>query len=178
MRQIDLEEVALSLGSLTEEWGRAICQAAAHCMTERSHASGVELCSEGMGSPNFSVNWAPFKDAAKVEATWSDLQVAVEHGAYAIALATIDVEYGLKVVQRSAKGTGFDFWVRDPAKPGILMQGAERVEVSGILSGTKSDVSGRLGEKLKQMNQSSSMGLPGHAVVVEFGRPLVKAAKT
>ncbi|MGV7167663.1 hypothetical protein [Xanthomonas citri] len=176
-RQIDLDQVAPFLGNLTKEWGAAICQAAAHCMTENSHASGVELHSDGMGTPNFEVSWAPFNDPEKVSATWFDLQVAVEHGAYAIALATIDVEYGLKVVHRSAKGTGFDFWVRDPAKTGFLMQDAECVEVSGILSGTRSTVSGRLAEKLNQMNQSSSPGLPGHAVVVEFGVPQVKAAK-
>lgn len=177
MRQIDLDQVPSSLGLLTKEWGEAICQAAAHCMTENAHASGVELRSDGMGLPNFKILWAPFKDATKVKATWFDAQVAVEHGAYAIALAAIDIQYGLKVVQRSAKGTGFDFWVKDPAKTGFLMQGAERVEISGILSGTKSDVSGRLTEKIRQMDQSASMKLPGHAVVVEFGAPQVKAAK-
>lgn len=177
MRQIDLDQVAPSLGSLTEEWGAAICQAAAHCMTEKTHNSGVELHSSGMGLPNFEVSWAPFRDAVRVKATWFDSQVAVEHGAYAIALATIDIQYGLKVVQRSAKGTGFDFWVRDPSKAGLMMQGAERVEVSGILNGTKSQVTGRLNEKIKQMDQSAFMGLPGHAVVVEFGAPQISAVK-
>jgi hypothetical protein len=77
---------------------------------------------------------------------------------------------GYEVVERSKKGTGFDYWLAERNSSGLLFQGLARLEVSGVLSGTSSDLSRRVSQKKKQTEVSDGL-LPAIIVVVEFGKP-------
>lgn len=100
---------------------------------------------------------------------WADISEAVEHGAYAFALLLAPQITGHSVLQRSSKGTGFDYWLGD-ASP-LPFDKKARLEVSGIGSGTDTDVQRRIAQKKTQTHQSRSSGLKGFVAVTEFSVP-------
>jgi hypothetical protein len=76
----------------------------------------------------------------------------------------------LEVVERSRKGTGFDYWLGPKGENSDLFQRTARMEVSGIGSGGAGTVSAREKEKMKQTSVSDG-ALPAYIVIVEFGTP-------
>lgn len=106
-------------------------------------------------------------------ASWADTQELTEKAACGFAILLIK-SCGWKVVGRSRKGTGFDYWIAREGQPSEDFQNAWRLEVSGIQNGTPYDVKKRLAEKLKQTKQSdNSTVTPAVAVVAEFGKPVL-----
>lgn len=82
-------------------------------------------------------------------------------------------------MERSAKGTGIDYWLGDDAE-GPPFQNKARLEVSGILraeGNVETVVSGRVRAKQRQTQRSSGT-LPACVVVVEFGSPLAEVQVT
>jgi hypothetical protein len=79
-------------------------------------------------------------------------------------------------VERSAKGTGIDYWVGSGDSRGIFQRSA-RLEVSGILKGDRAKIKDRLREKLAQTDQSIKSGLSAHVAIVEFSNPEVMLVK-
>ena len=101
---------------------------------------------------------------------WADLEVATEHGAYGIAALLIPVLTNLTIVQRSRKGTGFDFWLGPMSADEVLFQKKARLEVSGIRKGSESQIKARLRQKKEQTKRSDGV-LQAYIVIVEFGEP-------
>ena len=99
----------------------------------------------------------------------NDSEVATEHGAVGIAILLVKKVVGYSVIQRSRKGTGFDWWLGNEDE--LPFQNKARLEVSGIREGTAAQVSARVREKISQVAPSDDTGLPAHAIVVEFGQP-------
>jgi len=81
----------------------------------------------------------------------------------------------LKVTKQSQKRTGFDYWLGSGQEVG--MQGQARLEVSGILKGSKGQINQRLKEKMEQTKKSDNLNLTAYVVVVEFSQPIVKIRK-
>jgi hypothetical protein len=100
---------------------------------------------------------------------YNDEQVTTEHGAYGVAILVARDVTDLEVVNKSRKGTGFDYWLGTAANG--LFDDAARLEVSGIRNGSPSEVSQRVKQKVEQTKVSDRMGLPAVVVVVEFGAP-------
>ena len=75
------------------------------------------------------------------------------------------------VVERSRKGTGFDYWLGEKDHDGLPFEGTSRLEVSGILTGTRAQVDSRIRQKKRQMNPTDHLA-PGFIAVVEFGTPI------
>jgi len=82
---------------------------------------------------------------------------------------------GKQVLDRSAKGTGFDYWIGEDGSSPVRLK--TRLEVSGILRGTIADVQRRVDEKCIQTKRSDAMGLDAIVFVVEFSFPLAGVAK-
>lgn len=177
---LDLNELGNGLPAITPEWGGALAQAAGVCLESQGHRQGVLLRVAGYVNNTYPLDWPLIND--QVRRTWADLQEATEYGATAIAVLLVKKEAGYAVVERSAKGTGIDYWLGHEAE-GPPFQSKARLEVSGILSveGSDSDVekavAKRVREKRKQ-TQPSSGSLPAYVVVVEFGSPLGEVQKT
>ena len=68
----------------------------------------------------------------------------------------------------------FDYWLGDKNSQ-YLFQDKARLEISGILKGTKSKIDYR--EKIKQTQQSNHLNLPAYIVVVEFSLPKSQVTK-
>jgi hypothetical protein len=105
---------------------------------------------------------------------WNDPEETAEQGAYALAFLMLRSLVGLTVLERSRKGTGFDWWL---APEDNLFQATARLEVSGLMSGSVKRVNGRLKAKLTQTERSDPSGLTAYVAVVEFGTPRAKVVQ-
>ena len=80
------------------------------------------------------------------------------------------------MLERSFKGTGFDYWMGNPAQHDendeLPFQNLTRLEVSGILQGDAVRIARRVKVKLDQVEPTDHVG-PAIIVVVEFGGPVI-----
>ena len=144
--------------------GTYFTEAAAVCL-EQKHSPGASLSVKGIATRQYLLVWPPADDQQRN--THADSQDATEHGACAIAFVLCRELTGYKAVQQSRKSTGFDYWLGNEG-PELF---CARLEISGILEGSDTDINSRVKKKKKQTKQSESTGLPAYACIVEFGRP-------
>ena len=167
-RQMSVLPIDLGTSSVTPAFATILGEAAAVCLEENHHASGVLLSVDGMSKETFELSWAQLHAAHRT--TYADLQEATEWGACGVALLLVRQLTGLTTIERSAKGGGFDWWIGTSDPTGLPFQGMSRLEVSGILRGHADSVETRLKQKIRQTDPSDSLG-PAVIAIVEFGQP-------
>lgn len=167
MWDLDLRDLAGGLGNITAEFGSAIAQAGGVSFEKQGHSSGATLALEGDHPGSLTCLWARCDEKAR--RCWNDQEMATEFGAEAIAILLVYRYCRFQVVERSWKGTGFDYWLGDDDDN--LFQSKARLEVSGIANGPRNEVQRRVRLKIQQTNPSDTTGLPAYIVVVEFGAP-------
>ena len=86
-------------------------------------------------------------------------------GAYCLALAAIEFQFGLHFISRTERRSGADYFVHEDKANGEI-ESATRFEVSGIDNGQEY-LNGRLAEKLGQLKNGNVSG-PGVAAIVGF----------
>lgn len=96
------------------------------------------------------------------------MQEATERGACGIAILLAKEVTGKVVVERSKKGLGFDYWLGKDDNDELTFEA--RLEVSGILLGSSSDIHARVKQKKAQVVPSNHLA-PGYVAVVEFSKP-------
>lgn len=166
---IDLSKLGEGLPAITPAFGQVLAEAGGVCLESQGHSQGDALEVTGDRSKRYSLAWPPVTEQAL--RCWNDAEVATEHGAVGVAVLLAKKEIGYAVVERSRKGTGFDYWMGDDTE--VPFQNKARLEISGIRSGDDRDVRARVRQKLKQTNPSDG-ALPAYVVVVEFGAPLAE----
>ena len=177
---LNLNELNDGLPAITPQWGSALAQAAGVCLESQDHSRGVLLRVIGYASNTYALIWPPIDDQAR--RSWADPQEATEYGATAVAVLLVKRETGYEVVERSAKGTGIDYWLGHEAD-GPPFQDKARLEISGILNAegdgreVERVVARRVREKLVQ-TQPTDGALPAFVVVIEFGSPLCEVRRT
>jgi hypothetical protein len=161
-----------AMPGLSSAYGTQLAQAAAVCLEQREHRSGVTFHLAGMKAEQFLMEWPAIDDQAR--RSHNDLQEATERGAYGIAILIVCELTGMVVVERSAKGLGFDYWLGNEGEDDDsdeLFARKARLEVSGIFSGSRSQVQARVRQKREQVRPSDHLA-PGYVAVVEFGTPI------
>ena len=128
---------------------------------------------DGAFTATFSLSWSEGVTEPK-RRFWNDLEEATQQGAYAVAILLLHALTGYTVIERSRKGTGFDWWLGTADN---LFQGKARLEVSGILRGTTRRINSRLKARVGQTRQSDRLALTAYVVVVEFGTPRAKVVQ-
>lgn len=166
---LNLEDLAYGLPGLSQPMGAAMAEAAAVCLDDCGHHTPVRLIVDGDESRPYDLKWLPADDQAR--RTWADEEFATEQGAYAIAILVVRDIRGHTVLERSQKGTGFDYWMGEAGS--MPFTAKTRLEVSGIRRGGSRTISARVNQKIRQISVSSGQ-LPGIVVVVEFGTPLAR----
>lgn len=111
----------------------------------------------------------------QMKRTHADTQEATELGACGVAILLVTSVTDYKVVERSYKGTGFDYWLTRRSSKSLSFDA--RLEVSGILDGSKASVAAKSKKKLVQTDVSDHTGLPAYAVIVAFGAPMASMVK-
>jgi len=151
----------------------AFAEAASVCLESQEHQSGTRISVSGNYNTGFYLTWTTLDDNTKSSYI---LEEAVEDGAYGLAILVIRQLTPYKVIKQSFRGTGFDYWLgeHDDFPP---FQEKARLEVSGILKGTKSQVNQRLKEKLIQTRKSDNFNLPAYVIIIEFSNPQIKIKK-
>jgi hypothetical protein len=91
-----------------------------------------------------------------------------------VAILLIRALTGYTAIERSRKGTGFDWWLGTEDN---LFQGKARLEVSGILHGSTRRINSRIKVRTEQTKQSDNLAFVAYVVVVEFGTPRVKVVQ-
>lgn len=168
MKELDLHILkdGISTGLSTIN-GAFLAEAASVCLENFKHPSEVQFPVTGSFSENYNLIRIKIDELSKN--SFADLEEAAQYGAMGIAVAIINTQKGWHVI-RSWKGTGFDYWVGE-SKDGLPFQEKMRLEVSGDLKGTESEIKTRLKKKLEQTMQSDCLGLPACAIIVEFSNP-------
>lgn len=168
---LNLQHLSQGLPAITPAFGAAIAEAGAICLTDEAHAPGVSLEVEGELSTRFQLDWQPVTEQAR--RCWNDEEYTTEQAAYGIAFLLILQLTNLTVIERSRKGTGFDYWLGNQDSNAMLpFQRMARLEVSGIRNGNRSQINARVKQKTEQTGASDAEGLPVYIIVVEFSRPI------
>lgn len=168
--ELDLNELRTGTRGITTDFGGCLCEAASVCLEDRTHKSGVSMALNGSLTPSTPVllSWPTVTQQARN--CYGDLQFAAEFGAYGIAVLLVERLTQYTVVERSRKGTGFDYWLAPKGASEPLFQNKRKLEVSGLLAGDENDVRRRLREKLDQLRRGG-VPIPGYGVVVHFATP-------
>ena len=164
---LDLTRLRQGFPGLSPEGGASLASAAAVCLEEQGHATGVVLDVRGDREASFVLSWPQSNDQLRRE--WSYPEEATEHGACGIAVLLIVDLAGYHIVRRSRKGTGFDYWLGLKDDP--LFQNTARLEVSGIRRGRPHQIEARVRQKARQVRKPVLAKLPAFIVVVEFSSP-------
>ena len=167
MAKIILEHLAANFSQIPPESGANLAHAAAVCLENCGHSSGVTLAVHGENVESFTVEWS-FLVTSVLKSYWSDLVEATEYGAYGLALLLMNSLTGLRVIKRSGQGTGFDWWIGDEDN---VLQNMSRLEVSGILMGSARQIRDRASSKIRQVRKAAAATPHAYIVVVEFGTP-------
>lgn len=171
-------ETIKTLPILTKSWRDQFYEGALVCFVLQGHKSGVKLkvdrrinIEERTIEDIYAVQWGGHfsKD---LELSWGDPDEAVEKGATCIAILLTFKYTGLLPIQRSHKGTGFDYWLGNLDEVGELNYQI-RLETSGIMKG-KNRMTTRLHKRTKQTDKSDDTKLQAYIVVVEFSSPMCK----
>jgi len=165
---LEFSHLSSGMPGLTQRYGDALAEAAAVCLDDCGHGSGVEMAVNGDIAGAYDLNWSPVVDE-QMRMTWNDDQFATEQGAYGLAILLMSEARAFTVVERSRKGTRFDYWLGDEGDE--LFVRKARLEVSGIRRGLQHEINTRVRQKTSQID-SSSVQLPGIVAVVEFSIPL------
>jgi len=165
-----LNDLVEGMPAITPAFGQYLAEAGAVCMESQGHMQGQLLTVRGSHSGSYSVSWPDVTE--QIRRCLNDPEVATEHGAVGIAVLLTKKLLGYTVIQRSRKGTGFDYWLGDDTE--LPFQNKARLEVSGIRNGDSSIVRSRVRQKRRQTDTSDETRLPAHIVVVEFGKPIAE----
>ena len=166
-----LETLSEGTPGITPADGKAYAEAAAVCLEKQGHSNGIPMQIFGDFSENYIIFWNQVTD--QMRRCHLDIQDATELGAYGFAALLLPKLTDLTIVSRSWKGTGFDFWLGKKSDGDILFQGKTRLEISGILKGSRTNIDTRVKEKIRQTDCSDGE-FPAIIFVSEFSQPCSK----
>ncbi|ALF54589.1 hypothetical protein ACX27_19875 [Nostoc piscinale CENA21] len=169
-KELIITKLEQGLPAITPAFGAALAEACAVCLNDQGNIQGVELQVQGDLTDVFKIYWQEVTD--QMLRCWNDNEYTTEQAAYGITLLIIQELTEYTVVERSRRGTGFDYWLGKKGDNNQLpFQNAVRLEVSAIRQGDDSKIKARAKQKLEQVNSVDS-SLPVYIVIVEFSKPL------
>lgn len=171
MKNIRLIEL-LDLGTganpyLTAACGLAFAESAAVSFESQGHIRSVELKVEGDFNEIFELTMPEVTDQMKQ--CYAEAERATEDGAYGVAIMLILNLTDYTVIEKSRRGTAFDYWLGNKDDYDAFNNRA-RLEVSGIRQGSDSAINTRSKTKIERLNKRVS-SLPAFIIIVEFSKP-------
>lgn len=151
---------------LTLPIGDSFTEAARVCL-DRHHVSPIEISIDLSGELRECLARWEVTDS-RTRSAWANEKVATEFGAYALALAAVELTQGMVAVRRADTPTGADYYIARPeAANSEDMEDWLCLEVSGIDNGDVAVVKQRLRQKVEQAIKGKS-NLPALAAVIGF----------
>jgi hypothetical protein len=168
---LPLVDMAERHPGLTQPIAACYVEAVRVCL-DRHHISPTEFTVQNGGETvRAMVQWETTDE--RVRSAWANDIDTTEAGAYACALAAVELTGGLVAIRRAETGTGADYYIGPPDQPFDDLEGCLRLEVSGIDRGTAAAVARRLQQKIEQAAAGNS-NLPAMAGVVGFRAQLIQ----
>jgi hypothetical protein len=164
-----------SIPGISPVCGSFLCETSKVCFDIQNHSSNVRMSLRGIRDENCRVIWKGKVDD-QMKRTWADPQEVTEYGACGVAIVLILKLTDYTVIERSRKGTGFDYWLGFKTSE-LPFENSARLEVSGILNGDDVVFNSRVKQKRNQTAPTDKTNLPAFIVVVEFGEPKSKVVK-
>ena len=172
MDTIQLSNIKQGTPGITPVEGANLYENCVVALHNSKHASPVTIQVEGLRTDPLSLIWEDcFTD--QLSRTYADGQSVTERAAVAVSVMLALYTTGYTVVERSRKGTGFDYFLGDNQDP--LFTPKARLEISGIMCETDSNtLTSRYRQKAVQMSKSDDCQLPAYISIVDFSTPKVK----
>jgi len=164
-RTLPIHDMAERHRGLTVAVAKYYTEAARVCL-DRHHESPVDFEIANLDAVDSVVaKW--IKTDERTRGAWANETDATEDGAYACALAAVELSNGLVAVHRAENRTGADYYIAPAGAALDDLEDCLRLEVSGVDRGGPSVIKRRLKEKMKQTERGAS-NLPAMAGVVGF----------
>ena len=169
MDTIQLTEIKQGTPGITPVEGANLYENCVVALHNSSHPVPVTLQVSGINTCNYSLLWEDtFSD--QLRRTYADEQSVTERAAVAVSVVLALRQTDYTVIERSRKGTGFDYMLGDGQDP--LFTPKARLEVSGIMHETDGNTAEqRFRQKTVQTSQSDDTRLPAYVSIVEFSTP-------
>jgi len=162
--RLAINDLAKRHYGLTDEIANNYYQAACVCLDREHNPPQVFALKGDDFEKDTLIEWVPSDKRTK--RAWANKDDATRDGAYACAIAAIELCYNLYTVGRSETLTGSDYYVSFDPNPPQDFENCLRLEVSGTdMDGY--EVRRRLLNKIKQVKSGKS-DLPAIAAVVGF----------
>jgi hypothetical protein len=155
---------------LTEPLAGAYTDAARVCL-DRHHAPPIAFSVADDGrARQVRLQWDVTDERCR--AAYANEIDTTEYGAYACAIAAVEITRGLFAVRRAEARSGADYYLAPDGMPLNDLERCFRLEVSGVDRGASAVVAARLEEKIEQARNGES-NLPALAAVVGFKAQLI-----
>ena len=150
---LPLDNMADRHQALTNSLAGSYLEAARVCL-DRHHISPKEFAVENDRVESIAIVEWDVTDK-RTQAAWANTDDATRDGAYAFAIAAIELLRGMVAVRRAETRTGADYYIALSGQNFEDLESCFRLEVSGTHS-DKSEVKRRLRMKLEQAKQGNS----------------------
>lgn len=171
---LDLDQLSDVISELDESLAGYMYGAAVMCLQHNEHQSGVpcELRNFEKKLADTAIVWTkPYSD--RIRRTFGETGYAAEFAGEGIACLTIRAYTEFKVVERSVRNDGVDFWLADKLDV-YPFQRAARMESKGITQArSESDIRDAINQGIKQSKKSDRSLLPAYIIATDFGRPVI-----
>ncbi|MEO0648787.1 MAG: hypothetical protein AAFZ17_21970 [Cyanobacteria bacterium J06650_10] len=172
---LDLCQLQQGLPASTPSFGAALAEACAICLSDQGHHPGITLAVLGDFSSEFTLLYPEVTD--QMRRCWNDEEYATEQAAYGVALLLMQQLTNLTVIERSRKGTGFDYWLGTASKlDSQPFKKTARLEVSGIRQGSYQQIRTRVKLKIAQVKPTDNLA-PAYIAVIEFSQPTAQIVR-
>ena len=166
MKAVDINSLN-RITELSETKCDDLSEAASVCLENQKHDKLLNLEVVGTFIDKFILKRNNVTQ--KIKDSRADLVETAQYGAIAIAaLLTFELT-DYKVIRQSVRGTGFDYWLGNKNEI-YPFQNSARLEISGILKGTNSQIKTRVNDKLNRLDKYKS-NLLAYVCVAEFSNP-------
>ena len=172
MDTIRLSDIKQGMPGISPIEGANLYENCIVALHNSGHPASVELRMEGLRTEPFLLEWDDECNDQLLR-TYADEQSVTERSAVAVSVMLALHTTSYTVIERSRKGTGFDYMLGDSLDP--LFTPKARLEVSGIMRETDSNtLDMRFHKKSAQTDKSDGTRLPAYVSVVEFSTPKAK----
>ena len=173
-RTLPIHDMAERHRGLTAAVAEFYTEAARVCL-DRHHESPVDFeIANSDAVDGVDAEWV--KTDERTRGAWANETDATEAGAYACALAAVELSNGLVAVHRAEIKTGADYYIAPAGAAYDDLEDCLRLEVSGVDRGGPPAIKQRLKEKMEQAEVGAS-NLPAMACVVGFLARIIRLSR-
>jgi len=174
--QLDLELLFSDLPIMTEWLAGEYYSALLVCLEHHNHKSGIEALLQNLDETlaRLELVWSKPLDEYD-RRSWGGPGNAAETAGEGIAWLIVHLFTDYAVIERSARGSGVDFWLGDKGDVDkLIFQTKARMEAKARTHiQYDSGIREVLKKALEQTEKSDHTDLPAYIVVTEFSRPVI-----